>query len=158
MKECFIGLDCILCVGFKCGPMNIKIYLGIGLQIIDLKRRIWYDQEEKMKMEFLCGTQVSHALAYVLSNEWSRYYDRARRDTRLPRVRVKIDVGSKIIILYYLDLSFWCYIIQFHASDGTNIKDNIISFSDMIQNQAITLFEKTCFHVKFPILLFSWPQ
>ena len=53
-------------------PWRWRYILRIGIKIIDLKRIIWYDQEEEMKMEFLCGTQLSHALAYVLSNEWSR--------------------------------------------------------------------------------------
>lgn len=76
--------------------MMIDMYtFDIGIKIIDLKRRMWYNQEEEMKMEFLCGTQVTHALAYVLSNEWSRYYDRAWRDTRLTKIKSEgwIQVG-----------------------------------------------------------------
>ena len=49
--------------------------LSIGIKIIDLKRWIWYDQEEEMKMKFLCGTQISHALDYVLSHWGSRSWE-----------------------------------------------------------------------------------
>jgi hypothetical protein len=46
--------------------------LSIGIKIIEYKRRIQYDQEEENKIEFLCRTQVIHALAYVLSQGISR--------------------------------------------------------------------------------------
>ena len=73
MKEYSIGCAWRSCVGFKYGCHEDKRYtLSIGIKIMDLKRTIWYDQEEEMKMNFLCGTQISHALAYVLSHGGSR--------------------------------------------------------------------------------------
>jgi hypothetical protein len=55
--------------------MKINIYLVIVIKISDLKRWIWYNQDEKMKMDFFCGTQISFALAYVLSHGWSRSWE-----------------------------------------------------------------------------------
>jgi hypothetical protein len=49
--------------------MEIKIYVKYWHQ--EYKRRIRYDQEEEMKIEFLCRTEVIHALSYVLSQRIS---------------------------------------------------------------------------------------
>ena len=48
MKEYFIGCAWRSCVEFKYGCHEDKIYtLSIGIKIINLKRRIWYDQERR---------------------------------------------------------------------------------------------------------------
>jgi hypothetical protein len=48
-------------------PWRYIYTLIIGIKIIDVKKGIWYDQEEEIKMEFLCGTKLSDYLAYVFT-------------------------------------------------------------------------------------------
>ena len=58
MKEYSIGTSCIPCVGFKYGCHEDKdIPCVLASRSSILKIYMWYDQEEEMKMEFLCGTQ-----------------------------------------------------------------------------------------------------
>ena len=50
--------------------IKINVYLKILASRSSIWRdKKWYYQEEENNMEFLCGTQISHALAYVLSIE-----------------------------------------------------------------------------------------
>jgi hypothetical protein len=55
--------------------MKIKIYLQDWHQDhrIEEKNQIWL--RRKMLMEFICGTQFIHTLAYVLINAWSTSWE-----------------------------------------------------------------------------------
>jgi hypothetical protein len=90
MKKLFIEIAWSLCVGFEVWmPWRQWYMLSIGIKITEYKRWIQYDQEEEMKIEFLCRTQVIHALAYVLRKVVSRsrefVYKRRIQDMALCR-------------------------------------------------------------------------
>ena len=71
ISEYSIGHAFRPCVGFKYGYHEDKDIPWV----LASRSSIWrdeYDMIKKKKIEFLCGTQIRLALAYVLSHECSR--------------------------------------------------------------------------------------